>query len=229
MKYDILATGSSGNCTIIEECIAIDLGVSFKKLAPYYRDLKLVLLTHQHSDHFNKRTIARLAKERPMLFWGCCEWLVAPLVECGVQKQNIHVYEFDKLYGYTLSNGNDYSEITMISSFPLFHDVPNCGYKIAISRDEIGAVATLLYATDTNKILTEAKNYDLYLIEANYDDDEIQERIDRQILESDKVDPFIHEYKARENHLSYQSAMDFIAANQGPKSRYQLLHQHKEE
>lgn len=216
MKYDILATGSSGNCTIIEGCIAIDMGISFKALMPYYRDLNLVLLTHQHSDHFNKRTIARLAKERPLLRFGCCDWLAAPLVECGVSKRNISVYEFDMPYGY----GNP---SFILEAFPLFHDVPNCGYKLDFVGDR------LLYATDTNKILTEAPNYDLYLIEANYDDAEIQERIDRQILESDKADPFIHEYKARENHLSYQSAMDYIAANQGPKSRYVLLHQHKEE
>ena len=93
MKYNILATGSKGNATIIEDCILIDCGVPFKALKPYYRDLKLVLCSHCHGDHFNRRTITRIANERPMLRFGCCEWLVAPLVECGVQAKNIDVYE----------------------------------------------------------------------------------------------------------------------------------------
>lgn len=49
MEYEILATGSSGNCTIINHSIAIDMGIAYKKIEPYVKDLKLVLLTHIHS------------------------------------------------------------------------------------------------------------------------------------------------------------------------------------
>lgn len=49
MEYEILATGSSGNCTIINHSIAIDIGIPYKKIAPYAKELKLVLLTHIHS------------------------------------------------------------------------------------------------------------------------------------------------------------------------------------
>jgi phosphoribosyl 1,2-cyclic phosphodiesterase len=222
MTYDILATGSSGNCTIIEDCIAVDMGISFKKLSPYYRQLKLVLLSHIHGDHFNKRTISRLAKERPLLRFGCCEWLVAPLVECGVEKKNIDVYDFERVYGYATGA---YGVIPgfSIQPFPLFHDVENAGFKVWIHSGT--KLEKLLYATDTNKILTEAKDYDLYLIEANYDDEEVQERIDRQIIEGKE---FIHEYKAMENHLSRQAAYDFVCANMGANSRYVLMHEHKE-
>ncbi|HNX82188.1 MAG TPA: hypothetical protein PKL77_08600 [Candidatus Omnitrophota bacterium] len=48
MKYNIIATGSSGNCVIIEDIIAIDMGVSFKAIDAYYKNLRLVLLTHAH-------------------------------------------------------------------------------------------------------------------------------------------------------------------------------------
>ena len=37
----------------------------FKKLNEYYKQLKIVLLTHIHQDHFNKKTISKLAIERP--------------------------------------------------------------------------------------------------------------------------------------------------------------------
>ena len=49
MEYELTATGSKGNCVIFKNDIAIDMGVSFKKIKHIYRDLKLVLLTHIHS------------------------------------------------------------------------------------------------------------------------------------------------------------------------------------
>lgn len=49
MEYEILASCSAGNCTIIKDIIAIDMGVSFKKLEKHYKKLKIVLLTHIHS------------------------------------------------------------------------------------------------------------------------------------------------------------------------------------
>lgn len=103
-------------------------------------------------------------------------------------------------------------------TFPLFHDIQNCGWKIDISGKKV------LYATDTSKILTDAPNYDLYLVEANYEDSEVQERIDKQIIDGKD---FIHEYKAMKNHLSEKDAMDFIVRNMGANSRYVLLHSHE--
>ena len=41
MNYNVLETGSKGNATIIEDIILIDCGIPFKKLEPYYKNLKL--------------------------------------------------------------------------------------------------------------------------------------------------------------------------------------------
>ena len=98
MEYEIIATGSSGNCVMINGCIAVDMGVPFKALKGIYRDLKLVLLTHIHSDHFKKETVKRLAKERPCLRFACCEWLLDAALACGVDKHNIDVLEIGKKY-----------------------------------------------------------------------------------------------------------------------------------
>lgn len=48
VNYEILATGSSGNCVIINQNIAVDMGVSFKVIEPYADRIKVVLLTHVH-------------------------------------------------------------------------------------------------------------------------------------------------------------------------------------
>ena len=50
MNYKIISSCSTGNATIIKDIILIDCGVTFKKLEKYYKKLKIVLLTHIHSD-----------------------------------------------------------------------------------------------------------------------------------------------------------------------------------
>ena len=91
MTYDIIATGSSGNCVIINGEIAIDMGIPMKKLreSGYIKDLRLVLLTHRHTDHFNAATVRALHKERPDLRWVCCAWMVPLLLKAGVDKRVI--------------------------------------------------------------------------------------------------------------------------------------------
>ena len=81
IRYNIIATGSTGNAVKIND-ILIDCGVSFKKLKDVYKHIKLVLLTHEHSDHFRPSTIRKLAAERPTLRFGCCRWMVPKLIEC---------------------------------------------------------------------------------------------------------------------------------------------------
>lgn len=49
MDYEVINTGSDGNAVVISKMILIDCGVSFKKIEPYIKTLKLVLLTHIHS------------------------------------------------------------------------------------------------------------------------------------------------------------------------------------
>lgn len=93
VKYNIISTGSDGNATILEDFVLIDCGVPYKALEPYVTKLKLVLLTHIHSDHFQKRTIKRLAEERPTLRFGCCRWLAPPLLAAGVPERQIDVLE----------------------------------------------------------------------------------------------------------------------------------------
>ena len=47
MNYKIISSCSTGNASIIRDIILIDCGVAFKRLEKYYKNLKLVLLTHR--------------------------------------------------------------------------------------------------------------------------------------------------------------------------------------
>lgn len=211
MNYKVIESGSSGNATIIENIILIDCGVSFKKLSEYYRNLKLVLLTHIHSDHFNKITIKKLAKERPTLRFGCCEWLVKELIDCGVDKRNIDIYEIDYCYPY--------SSKLSIEVFNLLHDVPNCGYKIFIDDKKY------FYATDTNSLENiEAKNYDMYFVEGNYEDKaQLEERKQKHIEKGE----YYYEDRVEKTHLSQVQATEWLMKNMGNNSKYIFMHEHK--
>lgn len=82
-----------------------------------------------------------------------------------------------------------------------------------------------MYITDTKTVEgINAKNYDLYLIEGNYDEEEIQERIKNK----EEQGAFINEYRTIEAHLSTQQATDFLLRNMGDNSKYEFIHQHKE-
>ena len=146
MKYNIISTGSHGNAVVINDIVLVDCGVSFKALKDVYKDLKIVLLTHEHSDHINKTTIRQLATERPTMRFGCCEWLVPILIKCNVPKQNIDVFEIGKIYDY---------KAFKISPIKLYHNVLNCGYRIFFGEKKA------IYATDTEhrKCSSHAKNH----------------------------------------------------------------------
>lgn len=64
----------------------------------------------------------------------------------------------------------------------------------------------------------------MYLIEGNYDEDEIQERIKNK----EEQGLFINEYRTINTHLSVQQATDFLIENMGDKSSYEFIHQHKD-
>ena len=210
MNYKIISSCSTGNAVIIEDVILIDCGVSFKKLNNYYRNLKLVLLTHIHKDHFNKVTIKKLSEERPTLRFACCEWLLKPLLECGVSRKNIDVLKIGTKYDYKLFK---------VMPIKLYHDVPQCGYRLFFNNYKI------IYMTDTKTVEgISAKNYDLYLIEANYDEDEIEERIRKKQEEG----MYAYEFRAKSTHLSKQQAGEFLLENMGDNSKYEFMHQHIE-
>ena len=209
MNCNIISTGSVGNAVVLNDRLLIDCGVNYKQLSPYVSGLQLVLLTHIHGDHFYPSTIKKLAKMRPTLRFGCCKWLVNNLISCGVQTWRIDVF--------TPGLANIYNQDLQITAVELTHDVPNCGYKIFIDGEKI------FYATDTNNLngIT-APDYDLYMIEANYEDGEIQERIRKK----EESGSYAYEYKVLKNHLSKAKCDDFIVRNAGIKSEFIYMHGH---
>lgn len=209
MNYNIISTGSKGNAVVIGGIILIDCGVPFSALKGVYKDIKLVLLTHIHSDHFVPSTIRLLHERRPSLRFACCEWLVNDLIKAGVCKYNIDVLEIGVMYDYGAFK---------VSPVRLYHNVPNAGYRLYFGTEKV------FYATDTSTLDgISAKNYDLYMVEANYDPKRIIEDINEKKIKGE----YAYEMNVMKNHLSKPDCDEFIKNNRGPNSRYVYLHQHK--
>ena len=210
MNYKIISTGSQGNAIVLNEIILIDCGVPFRELKDIYKDLKIVLLTHVHGDHFNKTTIRRLSQERPTLRFACCSWLVSELLQIGVSIHNIDVLEIGRIYSY---------KTFQVSAVKLYHDVDNAGWRVFQNAEKA------IYMTDTVTLEgIKAKNYDLYLIEANYITEELEERI----RSKEAAGEYVYEYRVRNVHLSKEKADEWLLENMGENSEAIYIHQHIE-
>lgn len=217
MTYEIIATGSSGNAVLINDAILIDCGVSWKQLQHYARQIRLVLLTHEHGDHFKPSTVRALHRERPSVRFVCCDWMVKPLVDAGVSKASIDVAE-PTPPGNT-SKALSYQNFAIVSPQPTQHNVKNCAWMICTGKE------WLFYATDCATLDgIEAKDFDIYMIEANHTKEEIAERI----AAKDAAGVYAYEREAARNHLSREQAMDWLAQNMGANSKYVFLHQHQD-
>lgn len=210
MNYNIISSGSKGNAIVLNRFILLDCGVPFRDLKDVYKDLKIVLLTHSHGDHFNKTTIRKLAAERPTLRFACCSWLLSDLYQCGVSVHNIDVLEIGRIYNYITFQ---------ISPVKLYHDVDNAGWRVFMNAEKA------IYMTDTVTLegIT-AKNYDLYLVEANYITEELEERI----RSKEAAGEYVYEYRVRNVHLSKEKCDEWLLDNIGENSEAVYIHQHVE-
>lgn len=211
MKYEIIQTGSTGNCTILENILALDMGVAFKKVAPCMRDLQLVFVSHEHGDHFKESTIRNLARSRPMLRFCGGEFLVQKFLDAGVSPRNIDILEIGTTYDYG---------VFKIEPIPLNHDVPNYGLRVFMKGQKA------VYIVDTGHLEgVEAKGYNLYLVEANHTTAEIEERA----AEKRAAGEYCYEIRAAENHLSYEQTIDWITENMDARGIWIPMHQHIEQ
>ena len=201
--YQVLSSGSKGNCIIYHNTIAVDMGIPYSTIKQIQSSLQIVLLTHIHGDHFNISTIKKLAFERPALRFACGEFLAKYLE--GIK--NVDILESGKIY--------DYGQFK-ISPITLYHDVPNFGYRIFKGEHKT------IHITDTAHLeKIEAKNYDLYAIESNYNEDTIFESIKNKQAKGE----YAYQIGSIQTHLSEQQARDFIFKNRGEHSDVLRLHE----
>jgi len=203
IQTQVINSGSEGNAVIYNNAIMVDCGVTFKALEAVKRSLKIVLLTHKHSDHLKIRTLQRLQAERPTLRVACGDFLLEEL-PCI---KNIDVLQVGKIYDYGAFK---------VSPVKLYHDVPNFGWRIFLPNGQ-----KIFHATDTVHLEgISAKGYDLYAIEHNYCEEYIQQAIEEARANGE----YTHAYGSINTHLSIQQARAFIDKNRKESSEVLELH-----
>jgi len=175
--------------------VLLDVGLPYKHLVEFAERIKIVLLTHIHSDHFNRSSLRRLYVENEDIKFCCAEFLLNELTSMGIDKKRIIVVEAGKKYKI--------DDITF-SPINLPHDVPNFGYRIMHNGEKH------IHATDAaNMEGITAMRYDSATIEANHFLDEALEIISSKRL----IGEFCHLERAIKTHLSVDKAIKFIEDN----------------
>ena len=171
MRMTSLASGSSGNCTLIQSDndthILVDAGISCKRIQDSLHllgvdasDLSGIFITHEHSDHISGLKV--LCKKRNIPIYGTLETLSA------IQTADRDGVIDPSLYHPILPDSyNAVGELTIIP-FSNTHDAANpVGYRIESGRQSV-AVCTDLgnYSAYT---ISHLRGLNAILLEANHD------------------------------------------------------------
>lgn len=214
MKVCVLASGSKGNCTYIENenyKIIIDCGITYRNaylkaesLGIDISNINAIFITHEHGDHsrflyqFYYRTKANVYVGKPT---------IKSLMKNNLSLrkiQNILILDPDftyKIFGF---------EIIPIE---LAHDVFCLGYFIKYNNK------SLLYATDTGffptRYLELLQLSNLVIIEANHDI--------KMLMDSERPNYLINRVLSESGHMSNLSCYNLLSRNINGNSLHIVL------
>jgi len=171
MQITVLASGSNGNATLVEDkhtSILIDAGKSIKemkaraeKLGKSLENLNAVVLTHAHSDHY--QSVGALSRRYHIPAY------IAPEVyaDCSRQLGNIDHKVFSTHKAFSINTLD-------MHPIPVSHDVPNCGFLIndfAFFTDTGTVTLPMMHAIKKAKAALIESNHDIdKLLHCSYPD-----------------------------------------------------------
>lgn len=155
-RMTVLASGSSGNCTLVERSgsgFLIDVGLSSRRLAKRLADgnaswnsVKGVLLTHTHGDHWSETTLSKLAHCRIPFY--CHATHIDYLREASRSFQQMLAN--DLVCTYRGEDDWHLSDDITCRAFPVQHDGSGdtFGFRIEMPAHLFEPAASLGYAAD---------------------------------------------------------------------------------
>jgi len=199
-RLTILASGSSGNCALLElgaEAYLVDAGLSGKKISERLRvlgrsleEIRAVFLTHEHSDHTMGLPVLARRKNIPVYS--------NKLTADSLQK-DLGSYANWQLFetGGTFVLGS-----LRVVTFPIPHDAYEpVGYTFSDGLRTVGFLTDLGYATKL--VVERVRLADVLVLEANHD---------LELLKADTKRPWSVKQRilARHGHLSNEAAAEVV-------------------
>jgi phosphoribosyl 1,2-cyclic phosphodiesterase len=162
MEISVIASGSNGNCCLVESkdtSILIDAGKSLKEINYRMNNLNkdlsainAILLTHSHTDHL--QGIGPIARKHNVPVYTTKEVYSLSKDHLG----SVNIKHFSLNSKFKVNN-------LQIKPVKTSHDVPSCGFVI----DKFGLFTDTGIVTDEMK--KEASNLNAILLESNHDID----------------------------------------------------------
>ena len=207
INYNIIGSSSKGNAIIIENKLLLDCGVSYKRLKKYLKDIKLIFISHVHKDHLLPTSIKQIAYNYPNIKYVTgSDDVIYKLSKCGVKP--FQMFRLKSNVWYDLG-------IIKVRLEEVTHDVPNHCLKWKYNNEKG------IYIVDTANVDNiKAKNYDLYLIESNYN----EEILNEHIRNCEDKNQLIYLQRVPYTHLSFNKANSFLVENMGDNSNFEYIH-----
>lgn len=207
MRYYMLASGSTGNCTALvndnEEIVLIDCGIPIKDiekklncLGLSFNNIKNVIITHTHTDHIKS---VRAFDEN----------IVYINEKCKMPEFNEFGYfEHVQLSGYDFY------------TLPLSHDAPGItGFLITYNGEKMAYITDTGYIHDD--LLPIINNCDIYCMESNHDP--------RMLMITNRPMYLKQRILSAQGHLSNADCAYYLGNVIGPKTKeIILLHRSQE-
>jgi phosphoribosyl 1,2-cyclic phosphodiesterase len=151
LNYEIISTGSKGNCVIIND-LMFDIGVPFKSIKEKLYSVKSIILTHIHTDHIREATLRQIVKMFPNIkIYGNYEVVQSFEREAFINVVNENV-------SFEIHDG------IQVTPFKAIHDVLCYGFTFEMNG------ASVIYCTDTSDLRHAPEQpYDYFFIESNHD------------------------------------------------------------
>lgn len=220
MKIKVLASGSKGNCSLIETAstrFLIDIGITYQRLKKELakmnlnlNDIDAILLTHAHNDHTSGLKV--LLKHTTFKIYTNKD--IIKELTLDIDKERIELYD-------SIMHLNN----TELTIFKTSHDAKG-SVGFLITDDE----SSLVYITDTGylncKYFPLLTNKNIYYIESNHDE--------KMLMDG----PYPYYLKQRilsdEGHLSNDRTAKYLKKLVGDATKYIILahlseHNNKEE
>ena len=221
MRFRILGSSSSGNCSFIQTPqarVLIDAGFSGKRIGEmlagigvHLDEIDAVFITHEHSDHIcGLRALSKLPRLKVFANYATAQ-AIRPQI---CRPVNWQVFESGTSFQFA---------DLQVTAFPIPHDAYDpvgFVFKTGTGGDLFDPVRSVAWLTDLGHIPANVRERvrgcDVLVLEANHD---------VELLDNDPVRPFSlkQRIKGRHGHLSNSAALEFLQTVERPAWQHVFL------